>query len=116
MSDSMRVDQILSQIRSIRQEATGRMPGVAEKIGENQAGSSVSNTSFSEMLTDSVKAVSETQKSAASLAESFERGDKNISLAEVMVASQKANVSFTAMVEVRNKMIDAYQEVMRMSV
>lgn len=112
MSDSMRVDQILSQIRSLRNEASGRMPGVAEKT----AAAETTPASFGELLSDSVKAVSETQKSAASLAASFERGDKNVSLAEVMVASQKADVSFTAMVEVRNKMIDAYQEVMRMSV
>ncbi len=112
MSDSMRVDQILSQIRSIRNEAGGQLSGVAEKVDNTET----SPASFGEMLSDSVKAVSETQKSAASLAQSFERGDKNVSLAEVMVASQKADVSFTAMVEVRNKMIDAYQEVMRMSV
>ena len=112
MSDSMRGDQILSQIRSIRNEAGGRISGVAEKVASTET----SPVSFGEMLNDSVKAVNETQKSAASLAQSFERGDKNVSLAEVMVASQKANVSFTAMVEVRNKMIDAYQEVMRMSV
>lgn len=112
MSDTMRVDSILSQIRAIRNET---------KIGAPEGLSPTKETapaqdSFAKMLTDSVNAVSDTQKSASSLAEAFERGDKNVSLAEVMVASQKANVSFTAMVEVRNKMIDAYQEVMRMSV
>lgn len=110
MAGSMSVDQVLSQIRAIRQEASQRpqmeAPGIA---GVEKAG-------FGDLLSQSVGAVSAVQKNAAQLASSFERGDTNVSLAEVMVASQKADVSFTAMVEVRNKMIDAYQEVMRMSV
>ena len=112
MSDNMRVDSILSQIRAIRNEAK---PGAPEGISPLREVEPTQG-SFAKMLTESVSAVSDTQKSAAGLAEAFERGDANVSLAEVMVASQKANVSFTAMVEVRNKMIDAYQEVMRMSV
>lgn len=113
MSDSLRVDQILNQIRAIRQEAGNQNIGAVGKLAETQ---STVKTNFAEVFTESVNAVSSTQKAAASLAQAFERGDKNVSLAEVMVASQKADVSFTALVEVRNKMIDAYQEVMRMSV
>ena len=50
------------------------------------------------------------------MATAWERGDSEISLTQVMVSLQKADVSFKAMMEVRNKMVDAYQEVMRMSV
>lgn len=110
MADSMSVDQVLSQIRAIRHEASQR-PQI-----DGAAGPAVEKSGFGDLLAKSVQSVSEVQKNAAQLAESFERGDTNVSLAEVMVASQKADVSFTAMVEVRNKMIDAYQEVMRMSV
>ena len=110
MAGSMSVDQVLSQIRAIRQE-TAQRPQM-----ENPSSLGVEKAGFGDLLTQSVGAVSEVQQNAARLADSFERGDTNVSLAEVMVASQKADVSFTAMVEVRNKMIDAYQEVMRMSV
>jgi len=50
------------------------------------------------------------------LSRSFEQGDPGVSLTQVMVASQKASVSFQAMTQVRNKLIDAYQEVMNMQV
>ncbi len=110
MANSMSVDQVLSQIRAIRQEAAQRLPV------DMPAGDKAEKSGFGDLLTQSVSAVSKVQKDAAQLATSFERGDSDVSLAQVMVASQKANVSFTAMVEVRNKMIDAYQEVMRMSV
>ena len=112
MSSVTNVDQVLNQIRALRQEAANRIQ--ANPV--EPSGGALPRSSFDELLSQSVNSVSATQKRAAALAESFERGDSNVSLAEVMVASQKASVSFTAMVEVRNKMIDAYQEVMRMSV
>jgi flagellar hook-basal body complex protein FliE len=43
-------------------------------------------------------------------------GDPNVNLVDVMIASQKASVAFEATVQVRNKMVEAYQEVMRMSI
>ncbi|MGZ5030965.1 MAG: flagellar hook-basal body complex protein FliE, partial [Methylobacter sp.] len=43
-------------------------------------------------------------------------GDTNVSLAEVMVASQKASVSFQAMLQVRNKLVEAYKDVMNMPI
>jgi len=43
-------------------------------------------------------------------------GDPNVSLADAMIASQKASVAFQATVQVRNKLVAAYEEVMRMSV
>jgi flagellar hook-basal body complex protein FliE len=43
-------------------------------------------------------------------------GDPNVSLSEVMIASQKSSLAFSAMVEVRNKFLEAYKEVMSMPV
>jgi flagellar hook-basal body complex protein FliE len=68
------------------------------------------------MLKSSVDSVNNVQQQAASLASAFEAGEPNIDLANVMVAMQKANISFQAMVQVRNKLVSAYQEVMNMQV
>ena len=48
--------------------------------------------------------------------QAFELGGKEVSLAEVMVAVQKSDISFEAMVQVRNKLIDAYKEVANMPI
>lgn len=48
------------------------------------------------------------------MASDFETGESDAGLAEVMVSLQKASVSFQAMVQVRNKLTDAYKEVMNM--
>jgi flagellar hook-basal body complex protein FliE len=66
------------------------------------------------MLKQTIGAVNDTQQTAGKMTEAFESGDTNVSLAEVMVASQKASVSFQAMLQVRNKLVEAYQDVMNM--
>ena len=43
-------------------------------------------------------------------------GDENVSLVDVMIAGQKSRVAFSALVEVRNKLLSAYQEIMNMQV
>lgn len=101
MSD-MNVNQILAQMRTMSLQAGG---SVQETGG---------NTDFSALLQQSIAAVNGTQQSAGKMTEAFETGAANISLADVMVSTQKASVSFQAMLQVRNKLVDAYQEVMNM--
>ena len=72
--------------------------------------------SFSALLESSIDTVNHTQKRAGTLAEAFETGASNVDLAEVMVSLQKADISFKAMTEVRNKLVNAYQEIMNMPV
>jgi flagellar hook-basal body complex protein FliE len=72
------------------------------------------NTDFAAMLKQSIESVNDTQQTAGKMAQAFETGDTNVSLAEVMVASQKASVSFQAMLQVRNKLVEAYKDVMNM--
>ncbi|CAA0090762.1 Flagellar hook-basal body complex protein FliE [Zhongshania aliphaticivorans] len=114
MSD-MKVDQILTQIRSLRdQTGINRTEADPSQLGAINVGATP-KVDFGSMLKQSIDAVNETQKNASALTASFERGDQDVSLTQVMVNMQKSEVSFKAMVEVRNKFVDAYQEVMRMS-
>ena len=102
MSD-MNVNQVLAQMRTM--SLASRRTEVQETGG---------NTDFSALLQQSIAAVNDTQQSAGKMTEAFETGAANISLADVMVATQKANVSFQAMLQVRNKLVEAYQDVMNM--
>ncbi len=70
---------------------------------------------FGEYLTESLKKVGELQQDAdAAVAQIAQGGETGIQ--EAMVAIEKADVSFKLMMEVRQKILDAYQEVMRMQV
>ena len=101
MSD-MNVNQLLAQMRTMSLQAGGQV----QKPG--------GNTDFSALLQQSIASVNDTQQSAGKMAEAFETGAANVSLADVMVTSQKASVSFQAMLQVRNKLVEAYQDVMNM--
>ena len=71
---------------------------------------------FAELLKSSIDAVNDAQASAAAMAAALERGDKSVTLPEVMIALQKASLSFQAMTEVRNRLVNAYQEIMNMPI
>lgn len=101
MSD-MNINQVLAQMRTMSIEAGGK------------AQPTESSGDFAAMLKQSIDAVNESQNTASHLARDFEMGKSDVSLAEVMIASQKASVSFQAMLQVRNKLVDAYKDIMSM--
>ena len=71
---------------------------------------------FSAMLKQAIDNVNGLQQSSSTLRNSFEMGDQNVSLSDVMIASNKSGLAFDATVQVRNKMVEAYKEVMSMPV
>lgn len=108
MSD-IDISQVLAQMRVMAAKAQGNTAVTPADAGKG-------GVDFSQLLKQSVDAVNTTQKNAGKLTEAFQSGDPNTDLAQVMVALQKASVSFEAMKQVRNKLVDAYQEIMRMQV
>ena len=71
---------------------------------------------FLQALKGALSAVNASQHGAAELAKQFQLNRDDVSLEETMVALQKANISFQALVQVRNKLISAYHEIMNMQV
>jgi flagellar hook-basal body complex protein FliE len=71
--------------------------------------------SFASVLKDSIAQLNQSQSDADNMTNKLINGD-NVDLSQVMIAQQKANITLQAAVEVRNKVIDAYQEMMRMQV
>ena len=66
---------------------------------------------FGEVLQTALEQVSAAQKEAQGMAGRFSAGDPNVNLQDVMVNLQKANLSFQQMVQVRNKLVTAYQDI-----
>ncbi|MGI9237989.1 MAG: flagellar hook-basal body complex protein FliE [Woeseiaceae bacterium] len=103
--NEINANHLLSQIRTLGRELQPTQ-SPAEPAGNN----------FGEMLKTTINTVNDAQKEAADLKTGFVNGTTDKSLAEVMIASQKASLSFTAVTEVRNKLISAYQDIMNMPV
>lgn len=103
------INQVLAQMRAISASA-GINAGTA--ASETEA----AGPQFGELLQDSINKVNDTQQHAKELSKAFQAGSDNVELPEVMIALQKASISFEAMTQVRNKLLSAYQEIMNMQV
>jgi len=102
------INQVLAQMRAMSTAAGG---------SESNSGvAGASGVDFGELMKNSVDHVNEASTQAKALATAFESGDTTVDLPEVMVALQKASISFQAITQVRNKLLNAYQEVMNMQV
>ena len=104
------VNNLLSQMRQM--SATARAPETAFAAAPAASG----QADFSALLKRSIAAVGQTQMEAGRMAASFERGDPGADLGRTMIAVQKADLSLRTMVQVSNKLVDAYKEIMNMPV
>jgi|KBSMisStaDraftv2_1062788.scaffolds.fasta_scaffold1521320_2 flagellar hook-basal body complex protein FliE len=107
------IDRVLAQIRSF---SSATRPGAAGGVGGlgGAAPTAPGKSDFANLLKQGLDKVNETQTKANTLATQFEKGVAGVELPQVMVEMQKANVSFRALTEVRNKFVDAYREIMNM--
>ena len=105
--DTQGIEQMLSVLRTTAAQASG-------KTAESSSAAGASD--FATVLKGSIDKVNQTQQDAGQMAEKLAAGDTGQNLHEVMIALQTASVSFQEMVQVRNKLVTAYQDVMNMSV
>ncbi len=107
---NMQIDSVLAQIRALSSQV--KAPQAPAASAPQQAGAA----SFASLFKQGLDQVNQAQSSADNLATAFQRGAPGVDLAQVMIESQKTNVSFRAATEVRNRMVSAYQEIMNMQI
>ncbi len=71
---------------------------------------------FGAMLKSTIASVDASQSQASTLANRFQMGDRNVSLEDTMVALSKAQLSFQELVQVRNRVVSAYHDVMNLQI
>lgn len=111
-ANSSSIQSILNNIRQIREGF--------DEVNQNSGIGKIDNTgdgeSFQDTFQNAIKSVSDAGMESGRLKTSFELGDPNVSLEQVTIASQQASIGFEAMLQVRNKLIDAYKDIMNMPV
>jgi len=101
--------------------------GIEQMIGNLQASADLAagkttsakpagGAEFAQALQSALAQVSQAQESAQQMSQEFSAGNPDVNLQDVMVNLQKANISFQQMVQVRNKLVTAYQDIMNISV
>lgn len=112
------VTSILSQIRTyqtqVGQSVETPQTNALQRLQGLGAPQDVQGPSFTETLRGAIAGVNEAQQKSGALARAFELGEPGADLAKVMVASQQSQIAFRATVEVRNRLVQAYQDVMNM--
>jgi len=117
------ISSILSQIRA--HETRGRADAPASNAigavggavgGATGGPGAVGAPGFQQTLTNAIDKVNQVRNTSSDLQQAFEMGDPRADLARVMVAMQQSTVAFRATVEVRNRLVEAYKDVMNMPV
>jgi flagellar hook-basal body complex protein FliE len=108
MSQGVEFNRLMLDMRAMQADAMS-MPkaAAAPEAGAN---------SFADLFGQAINKVSDTQQASSQLASAFEIGKSGVDLTDVMIASQKASVSMQALTQVRNKLVQAYQDILQMPV
>lgn len=112
------ISQLLSQMRAVQSQIRQPTADVAPSsfIRAERFARPEETPAFGELFGRAIDSVNQTQQQANRLREAYEAGQEGVSLTQVMIAAEKSSVAFEAMTQVRNKLVEAYQEIMNMPV
>ncbi|MEO7775429.1 MAG: flagellar hook-basal body complex protein FliE [Steroidobacteraceae bacterium] len=115
---NMHIDGVLAQIRSLQAQTRMNAGGIGAPgaIQNPLAPDATPKTSFASVLKQGIDAVNQAQIKAGETATAFEKGTPGVELSQVMLEMQKASVSFRAVTEVRNRLVNVYQDIMNMPI
>lgn len=106
----IKAQSLYQELQSMAAHSQVGMPDISTVQGNP------SGKNFADMLGNAINTVNSMQLESKDQAVRFEMGDKSLSLADVMVTKEKAGIAFEATVQVRNKVLEAYKQIMNMPV
>jgi flagellar hook-basal body complex protein FliE len=107
--DTGRIESMVAQLKA----TAARMEGLSASVVDKP---STGSTGFAAALTASLEKINTTQRDAEKLGQRFAFGDDSVNLSDVMIERQKASIGLQATIQVRNKLVSAYHDVMNMQV
>lgn len=113
------ITQVLNQMRAMREQAQQLSSHTVSGLSTDTvrvSGTNKTDNGFGGLLKNALNGVNAVQQDANNLARAYELGDSSVDLTRVMIASQKASISFQAAMQVRNKLVTAYQDIMNMPI
>jgi flagellar hook-basal body complex protein FliE len=109
MIDTSKIEAMIAQLKAA---ATRPESAVGPIQGEKPA----ARVDFAGALKSALDQVNGAQLKSEELSKRFVMGDDSVNLSDVMINSQKANIAFQATIQVRNKLVSAYHDIMNMQV
>lgn len=122
MTDRMDINRLLVEMRSLKSQTQAFQP-VGKAGGDIPNGISptgqvgpANGPRFEDLFSQAINKVNGIQKASGAAAQAYVKGDPNVDITDVMIASQKSSVAFQATMQVRNKVVEAYKDVMNMPI
>ena len=112
MANGAKAGAVSSQLGNM--QPMGVQAGGLSSMGLQSPGAE--KTSFASQLDAAIKSISATQQAANIQAEQFIMGKPGVSLNDVMIDMQKASIGFQSAIQVRNKLVQAYQTIASMPI
>lgn len=103
------VDSLLAQMRVAKAAATG----VRES---SQVVAQPGKVDFADALKSALDGVAQAQTKSEEMRKAFVLGDERVSLSDTMIAMQKSSINFQTAIQVRNRVVQAYNDIMNMQV
>ncbi len=116
MDKDLAINEMLSQMRMMASSIERGVLPYSVSAEENQKVENSDKVPFGDIMKQAADKVNDLQTLSKTIVTAFEKGDSNVDLPDVMVASQKAKVAFDAMLQVRKQLVSAYQEIMNLPV
>ena len=114
------IQSMLQTLRSYQSQAAGGMDGEGNKVGGGLNGLNGSQapqgpSGFGDLVRQTVDKVNANQMQASKISSAYERGE-GVPLTDVVLSMQKSSLSFEATLQVRNKVLKAYEDILNMPV
>jgi flagellar hook-basal body complex protein FliE len=117
MIDTSRIEAMVAQLKAVASRAQGGEVSPVDGVGAiGGVEKSAPRVDFASVLKNSLDEVSAAQDRSKEMSESFSMGNNDINLSDVMISMQKASISFQTSLQVRNKLVSAYRDMMTMQV
>lgn len=112
--DTSKIEAMVAQLKAAHARASGNVQ--PEDAVAQTSEAAAPRMDFANILKSSLDSVSSVQQQAGTLSKAYTMGDDSVNLSDVMIASQKANIALQTTIQVRNKLVSAYTEIMNMQV
>lgn len=118
MTDRVDINRLLLEMRSLKaqSQAFGGARQIGRELAPGQGPEQVNGPRFQDLFSQAINKVNSVQQASAATANAYVRGDPSVDVTDVMIASQKSTVAFQAMTQVRNKVLEAYKDIMNMPI
>ncbi len=115
--DSNQIAAMTAQLRAaVARVQAPQEAGAATAVGGAAGTAQVEKPDFAKAFKAQLDQVNALQQTSDQLGQRFALGDDSVHLSDLMIATQKAGIAVQATVQVRNKLVSAYQDIMNMQV